>query len=49
MKIYGLSCTELYGSCVELGFHVGMENLGVCLPFNVSGCQEFDDNIKFWN
>ena len=39
---------KLVGSCVELGFSVGMEALGCTLVYNVPWNQEFSDVLKFW-
>lgn len=40
----GLSCTELAGSHVELGFCVDINILGVCLCFNIPWSQDYEDD-----
>ena len=38
---------ELVGSCVELGFSVGMEAFGRVLSINVPWSQEFSGVLEF--
>ena len=42
-----LSCTEIAGLSLGFDFHVGMETFESL--FNVTWCQEFNNDIKIWN
>ena len=39
---------ELIGSCVVLGFSVGMEAFGELLLINVPWSQEFSGGLRIW-
>ena len=39
---------ELVGSCVVLGFSVGMEVFGELLSINVPWSQEFSGVLRIW-
>ena len=47
-KLHGMSCLELVGPWVVLGFSVDMEAFDELLSINVPWSQEFSDVLKVW-
>ena len=47
-KLHGMSCLELVGPWVVLGFSVGMEAFDKLLSINVPWSQEFSDVLRIW-
>ena len=46
-NLLGMSCLELVGPCVVLGFSVGMEAFDELLSINVPWSQEFP-GVRVW-
>ena len=47
-NLCAMSCSELVGPWVELGFSVGMEAFDELLSINVPWIQEFSDVLRLW-
>ena len=47
-NLHGMSCSELVGPWVVLGFSVGMEAFDELLSINVPWSQEFSDVLRIW-
>ena len=46
-NLLAMSCLELVGPCVVLGFSVGMEAFDELLSINVPWCQKFP-GVRVW-
>ena len=47
-NLHGMSCSELVGPWVVLGFSVGMESFNELLSLNVPWSQVFYDVLRIW-
>ena len=47
-NLHGMSCSELVGPWVVLGFSVGMEVFDELLSVNVACSQEFSSVLRIW-
>ena len=46
--LHGMSCSEIFGPWVVLGFSVGMEAFDELLSINVPWSQEFSGVLRVW-
>ena len=46
--LHGMSCSEIFGPWVVLGFSVGMEAFDELLSISVPWSQEFSGDLRTW-
>ena len=47
-NLHGMSCSEIFGPWVVLGFSVGMEAFDELLSISVPWSQEFSGVLRIW-